>query len=117
MSKPISQLEARLRGAVLSLSGELDGYTREIARGQLDKLLDKGYRQVLIDVEHLRYVTPEGVNLLLKAWASQRRRSCQLLVLGARGQVRRMFELRGLNCILAPDVDGLDPFSPLAPPA
>lgn len=92
-------MSARTEGDTdyLVLSGELDF----INRGELeDALISRAHhRVVVVDVSGLTFIDSQGVAAFLHAHKEFEGQGNRLDVLGARGAVRRVFEIMGLKLL------------------
>ncbi len=91
-------LEYRGRVPLVSVHGDVDVYTAPALDKQLQDLAGEGYTQVRIDLSDVSYLDSEGLKVLIRLRNSL---GCdgEVRILGARGTVKRVFEISGLDKI------------------
>jgi anti-sigma B factor antagonist len=89
--------------------GELDLATVDELRGQLDELINAGFRRMIVDLRELKFIDSTGLALLVRYYRAAQHDGWQLSIIQGPPQIRRLFELTGL-------LDTL-PFAQLAPDA
>ncbi len=83
------------RMAVVRVSGELDLLTAPELQAALAPLQAEG-TDIELDMGGLEFIDSTGVHLVLQAFQASRRDGWELVLSGAREEVRRAFELVGL---------------------
>lgn len=77
--------------------GELDLASAGAVADQLDELLDAGFDHLVIDLHRLSFIDSAGVRALAAAGERARHTRATLDVVGARGQVKRVLTLTGVD--------------------
>jgi len=85
----------------LELSGAVDLITSATVRDQLSVHLHGKARRVILDVSRLEFLDSAGITVLLSAWRALKNQGGQLLIVGAPPQIRKVFQLMGLEGLLA----------------
>jgi anti-anti-sigma factor len=86
-------------GIVIHVSGEVD-------LGNADRLKDatqpavSSWRNVILDVSHLRYIDSAGLYILLRANEELRRNKCQLVIVGASPMIARVMGISGFDALM-----------------
>ena len=93
-----------LQCPVLGLIGEVDIATVPIVRDAIDAALAQGARALTIDLTSVNFVDSAGLGLLVAYHRRLRdERGTGIVVSGVRSPVRRVFEITGLDSLLARD--------------
>ena len=61
------------QATIISVSGEIDSYTAPELKEALREMLDAGKTHLILDLEHVRYMSSEGFALLLSIHKAVRR--------------------------------------------
>jgi anti-sigma B factor antagonist len=85
---------------VLHLSGELDMTSDGDVIRAVESLSAAGARVVVVDVHELDFIDSSGLGILIRAADRVRSDLGQLVIDGAGGPIRRVFELAGLTEML-----------------
>jgi anti-sigma B factor antagonist len=94
---------------LIRLVGELDASSADALSTELNRLLATATQTILLDLEGLDFIDSVGLQCFVQAARRSRDRGDHLRIVGARGQVRELLTLTGLNTAL-PLID--DPSSP-----
>ncbi len=80
------------------LSGELDEYTAQNTRKQLDSLLDtvKGYVQIVMDLSELTFMDSTGVGVLIGRYKKMREKNKPIFITNPSRNAERIFKMSGL---------------------
>jgi anti-anti-sigma factor len=101
------RLEDRGDTAVVRISGACDASCHEQLREQLLAAESRGARHIFLDLTALGFIDSIGLRVVISAWNRSRHAGHAFSVaLAASGQVRRVFELTGVDQIVpvaAPD--------------
>jgi anti-sigma B factor antagonist len=81
---------------VLVLAGELDLASRPLLDDFVAVAVDDGARSLVLDVERLEFIDSTGLQAILSARELCAQRTCTFELVGADGQVLRLFELAGV---------------------
>ena len=84
------------------LSGELDEYTAQTVRKNLDCLLDteKGFVQVVMDLSELTFMDSTGVGVLIGRYKKLRQRNKPIFITNPSRNAERIFKMSGLYEIM-----------------
>ena len=84
------------------LSGELDEYTAQTVRKNLDLLLDtqKGYVQIVIDLSELTFMDSTGVGVLIGRYKKMKERNKPIFITNPSRNAERIFKMSGLYEIM-----------------
>jgi anti-anti-sigma factor len=85
----------------LSLSGELDCYTARVLEQKLYWAESQGANPIVMDLSRLEFLDCFGLAVLRSAKQRAAQRCMPLIIASARPNVRRFFQLAGLERILA----------------
>jgi anti-sigma B factor antagonist len=92
----------RLNGAVIvRLAGELDMATWKQLDQQLSSALSNGSRAIVLDLSDVDYIDGHSIGLIAAAWTSAKDRGRSLRVSGLRGMPRDLFDILGLQSLVA----------------
>jgi anti-anti-sigma factor len=95
------RLEARGDTAVIVITGACDGSCHERLRARLLEAETGGARRIVVDMTAMRFIDSIGLRVLLGAWNRARHAGHVFSVaLATTGQVRRVFELTGVDHIV-----------------
>jgi len=95
------RLEQRGETAVIVITGACDGTCHERLRARLLEAETGGARRIVVDMTALQFIDSIGLRVVLGAWNRARCAGHAISVaLAATGQVRRVFELTGVNQIV-----------------
>lgn len=96
------EIEIDRSGGVMRirLNGELDMLTAPLLADALGRLGTSGRRQLLVDMTELSFMDRAGL-AALSAVATDRTRRSKVAVTGCRPNVRRVFELTGLDELIS----------------
>jgi len=84
------------------LCGELDEYTAQNVRSNLDALIDtqKGYVQVVIDLSELTFMDSTGVGVLIGRYKKLREKNKPIFITNPSRVAERIFKMSGLYEIM-----------------
>jgi anti-sigma B factor antagonist len=89
--------------AVLNVSGELDVATAPLLADCVDHMLGQGQSHLTIDLENVRFLDSQGLNVLVVAYKRAHDRDGEVVVRGAQGSVLKVLDICGLTKVLAVD--------------
>lgn len=92
---------------VLTLTSNLEGLNRLVARRQLDELLAEGANRLVLDLTHLRFLDSSGLGSVVVAFHRARAAGGDLCLCGVSQIVRQVLEMTLLHQIV-PVFDSLD---------
>ena len=98
------QIKSRIVNKTLYilLSGELDEYTAQTVRKNLDILLDteKGFIQIVIDLSELSFMDSTGVGVLIGRYKKMRESNIPIFITNPSRNAERIFKMSGLYEIM-----------------
>ena len=91
------------RTLYILLSGELDEYTAQTVRKQLDTILDtqKGFVQIVLDLSELTFMDSTGVGVLIGRYKKMRECNKPIFITNPGRNAERIFKMAGLYDIMA----------------
>lgn len=96
-----ARVEPGTSATTIALSGELDMATAPILEEHLVQAESDGVPAIVIDLVDLTFIDTVGLRALLAARERAEANGRQLLMFGAKPQVRRVFEITGKEPPLA----------------
>ena len=98
------QIKSRIVNKTLYvlLSGELDEYTAQGVRKNLDTLFDteKGYVQIVMDLSELTFMDSTGVGVLIGRYKKMREYNKPIFITNPSRNAERIFKMSGLYEIM-----------------
>lgn len=98
------QIKSRIVNKTLYilLSGELDEYTAQTVRKNLDVLLDtqKGFVQIVMDLSELTFMDSTGVGVLIGRYKKMREINKPIFITNPSRNAERIFKMSGLYEIM-----------------
>ena len=84
------------------LSVELDEYTAQATRKNLDSILDtqKGYVQIVMDLSELTFMDSTGVGVLIGRYKKMREKNKPIFITNPSRNAERIFKMSGLYDIM-----------------
>ncbi|MCL2229007.1 MAG: anti-sigma factor antagonist [Firmicutes bacterium] len=90
----------------ISLDGELDEYTAEYTRVNLDKAMTVAQSaQIIIDLANLRFMDSTGIGVLIGRYKKMKDKNIPIYIANPSTQAERIFKMTGLYSIM-PRRDG-----------
>jgi anti-sigma B factor antagonist len=86
---------------LVSLHGELDGATAKGLEAEFIRIETTSVSRIVLDLSELEFIDSTGMAVILRADTRAKNDGHLLRVLRPDGQVRRVFELSGLDELLA----------------
>ena len=83
--------------AAISIHGFLDANTFEDFDSALNRLFEDSIYKIAIDFGGLEYVSSAGAGVLIGASSIARENGGEIVIVGAKGEVKEVFELLGIN--------------------
>jgi anti-sigma B factor antagonist len=84
------------RGVVLAVAGELDLASAPALEDELDKALNGGTSQIVVDLRELEFIDSTGLSVLVKAHQRAQESEQQFGLVKGGAQVQRLLALTGL---------------------
>jgi anti-sigma B factor antagonist len=82
---------------VFKVKGRLDSNTSALLKERLDQILENGTTRVVMDFEHLDYISSAGIRVILKAVKVLKRTQGSLVLCSLQDYVREVFEIAGFD--------------------
>ncbi len=82
---------------VFKVKGRLDSNTSDLLKERLDQILESGTTRVVMDFEHLDYISSAGIRVILKAVKVLKRTQGNLVLCSLQDYVREVFEIAGFD--------------------
>ncbi|MBI9088344.1 MAG: STAS domain-containing protein [Desulfobacterium sp.] len=82
---------------VFKVNGRLDSNTSDLLKEKLDQILENGTTQVVIDFEHLDYISSAGIRVILRTVKVLKRTQGNLVLCSLQDYVREVFEIAGFD--------------------
>jgi stage II sporulation protein AA (anti-sigma F factor antagonist) len=90
----------------ISLDGELDEFTAEYTRINLDQaMLQTRAAQIVIDLANLRFMDSTGIGVLIGRYKKMKDKNVPIYISNPSSQAERIFKMTGLYSIM-PKVQG-----------
>ena len=100
----IMEIKSRIYNKTLyvMLSGELDEYTAQTVRKQLDTILDtqKGFIQIVMDLSELTFMDSTGVGVLIGRYKKMKEYNKPIFITNPSRNAERIFKMSGLYEIM-----------------
>lgn len=85
---------------ILDISERLDCVSSPNLEKRLNKLIESGERNLLINLLNLEYISSAGLKVLLETSKELKAKQGKLLICCLNGMVKKVFEISGFNAIL-----------------
>lgn len=85
---------------IMRLSGELDVHTAEIFKASADEFLDKGYSNVILNLEEVSFIDSSGLGAILGRYKRISSNDGRMVIVKPKPHVRQVLELSGLRKII-----------------
>ncbi len=93
MALKVTVTEDRSFSRTLHLDGRLDNETAEDLDGELDKLVKSPVNVLVFDLANLEYISSAGLRSIFGAQRAMAARSGRIVIVNARPQVQKVFEI------------------------
>lgn len=84
---------------VVHVAGEIDVYTAPSLRRYLDDQIQRGARELVVDLSAVTFLDSTGLGVLVGRLRVIRGQSGSLLIVGARDRVLKVFTITGLDTV------------------
>jgi anti-sigma B factor antagonist len=94
------QLKIEENGAVRVIyvkEERLDAHNSDEFKAELNRLFDRGMKDLLIDLKEVRFIDSSGLGVLVSGFKNASARQGSLKLSGLQNQVKSMFELTRLH--------------------
>ena len=85
---------------LLEVTGSVDAYTASSLYEALHDLLSQGHSRLLLDASQIDFISSAGLRALTSAQREARPLGGEVRLFGLSGQVRKVFEMSGLDQLL-----------------
>ncbi len=92
---------------VFSLTGRLDSNTSPSLETKINDALEKGLTKLIINFEHLDYISSAGLRVILKTTKDLKRTDGKIMLCSMQDYVKEVFEIAGFDSFL-PIVGSMD---------
>ncbi len=93
-------IERQDQTVIVTVDGRLDGANAQQFQGYFTGALDENDRAVVLNFEHLSYISSAGLRVILIAAKTLRRRDAQLVVCSLSDPIREVFQISGFDQII-----------------
>jgi anti-sigma B factor antagonist len=92
---------------ILQPEGRLDIHGREEFQRHLAAIVERGHRQLLLDMQHVDYIDSTAIGVLFGVFTSLQKRGGTILLANVNEKLRKLFTLVCLDGMIGicPDVD------------
>jgi anti-anti-sigma factor len=87
--------------SVMGFEGNLDTATVAEAEGEINRVLEEGGNQVLINFENLNYISSAGLRILLATAKKLKTSGGNLVICSLNETVQEVFDISGFSSILS----------------
>ena len=85
---------------VAKAEGRLDGTNAQEFQGELTAAIDETDRAVILDLEHLSYISSAGLRVILLTAKALQRTNAELVVCSLSDPIREVFAISGFDKII-----------------
>ena len=86
---------------IVRLAGELDHFSAQSVRRELDKLIaDRSVRWLILDFSHLTFMDSSGIGVILGRYRQLRDRGGQVGVVHMNAHIGRIFRMSGMDRVI-----------------
>jgi len=82
---------------VIDINGEMDLYNSYKLKDLVVKMLEKGMKSLIINLEQVDYIDSSGIGALIYICSMMKKMNLRLLIVNVRGSVKRVIELTKLT--------------------
>jgi anti-sigma B factor antagonist len=82
---------------LIEVEGEIDAHTARKLDKTLNDLLAKGHRRLVLDASQIGFISSAGLRSITFAQREAQKQGGEVRVFGLNAQVRRVFEMAGLD--------------------
>jgi anti-sigma B factor antagonist len=81
---------------IVDISGEMDLYNAHRLKEVVNKMLEKGIRDYIINVDKVTYIDSTGIGALMHVHSNIKKRGHRMLLANVKGTVRQVIQLTKL---------------------
>ncbi|KGM95462.1 anti-anti-sigma factor [Clostridium novyi A str. 4552] len=86
---------------IVHMEGELDHHTAEEVRSRIDDRIDRtGFSRVIMDFTNVNFMDSSGIGVVIGRYKKLLLKKGKINMIGAKGAVKRVFELSGMFKII-----------------
>ncbi len=86
---------------IVHMEGELDHHTAEEVRSRIDDRIDRtGFYKVIMDFTNVNFMDSSGIGVVIGRYKKLLLKKGKINMIGAKGAVKRVFELSGMFKII-----------------
>jgi anti-sigma B factor antagonist len=86
---------------ILKLNGEIDASNSVILDEAIQKLAANGSKSILVDGEHLQYISSAGLGVFMSYLEDFQEKEIQLKIFGLSARVYEVFKILGLDQLIS----------------
>ena len=86
---------------VLDVTGEVDLSTAPALRSKLEKLIDGGARQLIVNLEPVTFMDSSGLSVLVSAFKAMQEADGRIALVCTNPAISKIFTITGLDRVLA----------------
>jgi anti-sigma B factor antagonist len=83
--------------SILALRGEIDVYTAPQLRQAIVDLVDRGARNIVVDMGSVEFLDSTGLGVLVEGWKGLKARDGDLSIVATQEKILKIFDITGLN--------------------
>lgn len=84
-------------GVIITLNGYIDIYTSMFFQGQIEKVVEAGYINLIFDCKNLNYVSSTGIGVFSSFLKNIKLQSGDIVLVHMPGKVQEVFQLLGFS--------------------
>ncbi|KEH98180.1 anti-anti-sigma factor [Clostridium botulinum C/D str. BKT12695] len=86
---------------IVHMEGELDHHTAEEVRSRIDDRIDRtGFSRIIMDFTNVNFMDSSGIGVVIGRYKKLLLKKGKINMIGAKGAVKRVFELSGMFKII-----------------
>ncbi|EDS76869.1 anti-sigma F factor antagonist [Clostridium botulinum C str. Eklund] len=86
---------------IVHMEGELDHHTAEEVRSRIDDRIDRtGFSRIIMDFTNVNFMDSSGIGVVIGRYKKLLLKKGKINIIGAKGAVKRVFELSGMFKII-----------------
>src|SRR6056297_3444788 len=99
MTLKITELEKNDKICKMSIDGEMDINTYKKVKDKLNEIIDEESIDIELDFENLSYIDSTGIGVLIGILKKLNKKEQSLVIKNARDNIKRLFNITGLDKI------------------
>ena len=85
------------KGSILTLRGEIDVYTAPRLREAIVELVDKGAKDIVVDMEAVEFLDSTGLGVLVGGLKRSKGKDARFAIVATQEKILKIFDITGLN--------------------